>query len=147
MSRHLLLGVFFNWEGLTLNDFTCNVCATELSTELINIEKINNIDVAFIICHECENRFNLMFDNRETLKVKTKIKKIKEIENYLQLVLYREMLIVEDEYYKQAYEKLPQDEKDLIGGYQSNVDKQKIKEYNKLIKDKKYNFKDLLELI
>lgn len=130
-----------------MNDFTCNVCATELSTELIQIEKVNDIDVAYINCPDCENRFNLMFDNRETLRIKKKIKKIKEIENYLQLVLYRDMLIAEDDYYKQAYDKLPQDEKDLIGGYQSNVDKQKIKEYNKIIKDKRFNFKDLLELL
>lgn len=130
-----------------MNDFTCNICATELSTKSIQIEKVKDIDVAFTICPECENRFNLMFDNRETLKIKKKIKKIKEIENYLQLLLYREMLIVEDNYYKQSYEELPQHEKDLIGGYQSNVDKQKIKEYNKLIKDKKYNFQDVLKLM
>ncbi len=130
-----------------MNDFSCNICATELTTELIQIEKVNDIDVAFVDCPECENRFNLMFDNRETLRIKKKIKKVKEIENYLQLVLYREMLIVEDGYYRQAYEKLPQEEKDLIGGYQSNVDKKKIKEYNKAIKEKKYNFKDLLDLL
>ncbi len=111
-----------------MNDFSCNICATELTTELIQIEKVNDIDVAFVDCPECENRFNLMFDNRETLRIKKKIKKVKEIENYLQLVLYREMLIVEDGYYRQAYEKLPQEEKDLIGGYQSNVDKKKIKD-------------------
>lgn len=131
----------------SLNDFHCNICATDLSTESIQIEKIKDIDVAYVDCPECDDRFNLMFDNRSTLKIKSKIKKIKEIENYLQLVLYRDMLIVEDEYYKHAYEKLPQEEKDLIGGYQSNVDKQKIKEYNKIIKEKKFNFKDLLELI
>lgn len=121
-----------------MEDFTCNVCVTELSTESIQIEKANDIDVAYVICPDCENRFNLMFDNRETLRIKKKIKKIKEIENYLQLVLYREMLIVEDSYYKQAYEALTQEEKDLIGGYQSNVDKQKIKEYNKVIKEKRH---------
>lgn len=130
-----------------MSDFTCNICATELSTELIQIEKVNEIDVAYVNCPDCENRFNLMFDNRETLRIKKKIKKVKEIENYLQLVLYRELLIVEDQYYKQTYDKLPQEEKDLIGGYQSNVDKQKIKEYNKIIKDKRFNFKDLLELL
>ena len=129
-----------------MEDFTCNVCATELSTEQIKIEKVNDIDVAYVDCPDCENRFNLMFDNRETLRIKKKIKKVKEIENYLQLVLYREILIVEDSYYKHAYDKLPQAEKDLIGGYQSNVDKQKIKEYNKIIKDRRYNFKDLTEL-
>lgn len=130
-----------------MDNFHCNICATELSTESIKIEKVNEIDVAFVICHECENRFNLIFDNRETLRVKKKIKKIKEIENYLQLVLYREMLIVEDEYYKQAFDKLPLEEKDLVGKYQSSVDKQKIKEYNKIIKDKRFSFKDLLELL
>ena len=88
-----------------------------------------------------------MFDNRETKSIKAKIKKLKEIENYLQLTLYREMLLVEDDYYKQAYEKLPQKEKDLIGGYVSEVDKQKIKEYNRAIKDKKYDFKDILKLM
>lgn len=130
-----------------MDEFICNVCATEISTKSIQIEKVDVIDVAYVVCPDCKNRFNLMFDNRETLRIKKKIKKIKEIENYLQLVLYREMLIVEDGYYKQAYEKLPQEEKDLIGAYQSNVDKQKIKEYNKAIKDRKYNFKDLLDLI
>ncbi|MGE7545055.1 hypothetical protein [Sporosarcina newyorkensis] len=130
-----------------MENFTCTICATDLTTESIQIEKMNEIDVAFIICHECENRFNLMFDNKKTKNIKNKIKKIKEIENYLQLVLYREMLIVEDDYYKQAYDDLPQEEKDLIGGYQSNVDKQKIKEYNKIIKEKRFNFKDLLELL
>lgn len=130
-----------------MEDFTCNICATELSTELIQIEKVNDIDVAFVNCPECDNRFNLMFDNRETLKIKKKIKKVKEIENYLQLVLYREMLIVEDKYYKQAFDKLPQEEKDLIGGYQSNVDKQKIKEYNAAIKSKEYGVKDLMRLL
>lgn len=130
-----------------MEDFTCNVCATELSTEQIKIDKVNDIDVAYVDCPDCENRFNLMFDNRETLRIKKKIKKIKEIENYLQLVLYREMMIVEDDYYKQTYDDLSQEEKDLIGGYQSNVDKQKIKEYNKIIKDRRYNFKDLVELL
>lgn len=130
-----------------MSEFHCDICATELPTDSIQIERVNDIDVAFVDCPECENRFNLMFDNRETLKIKKKIKKIKEIENYLQLVLYREMLIVEGEYYKQAYERLPQEEKDLIGGYQSNVDKQKIKEYNKAIKEMKYDFKDLLKLM
>ena len=130
-----------------MNDFHCNICATDLSTESIQIEKVNEIDVAYVICTECGNRFNLMFDSRETLLIKKKIKRIKEMEHYLQLVLYREILIVEDSYYKQAYDKLPQEEKDLIGGYQSNVDKQKIKEYNKIIKDRRYNFKDLLELL
>lgn len=130
-----------------MDNFTCNICATDLTTESIQIEKVNEIDVAYVICHECDNRFNLMFDNRKTKSVKNKIKKIKEIENYLQFVLYREMLIVEDYYYKSEYDKLTQDENDLIGCYQSNADKQKIKEYNRIIKEKKYNFKDLLELI
>lgn len=130
-----------------MDNFTCNICATELSTELIQLEKVNENDVAFIICPDCENRFNLMFDNKKTKSIKNKIKKLKEIENYLQLVLYREMMIVEDDYYKQAYDNLSKEEKDIIGVYQSNVDKQKIKEYNKIIKEKKYNFKDLLDLI
>lgn len=130
-----------------MNDFHCNICATDLSTESIQIEKVSDIDVAYVDCPECNDRFNLMFDSRETLRIKKKIKKVKEIENYLQLVLYRDMLIVEDEYYKQAYEKLPQEDKEKIGGYQSNVDKQKIKEYNAAIKQNKYNFKDVLELM
>jgi len=130
-----------------LDNFTCNICATDLTTESIQIEKVNEIDVAYVVCHECDNRFNLMFDSRETLRIKKKIKKVKEIENYLQLVLYREMMIVEDDYYKQEYDSLSREEKDLIGGYQSNVDKQKIKEYNKIIKERRYNFKDLTELL
>ena len=130
-----------------LNDFTCNICATELTTEQIQIEKKYKIDVAFVVCPECDNRFNLMYDNKQTIAIKNKIKKIKEIENYLQLTLYREMLLVEDEYYKQVYDDLTEEEKKYIGEYQSNVDKQKIKEYNRLIKDKRYDFKDLLKLI
>ena len=130
-----------------MDNFHCNICATDLSTESIQTEKVNEIDVAFVICYECENRFNLMFDNRDTLRIKKKIKRIKEMEHYLQLVLYREMMVVEDDYYKQAHDNLSQEEKDLIGGYQSNVDKQKIKEYNKIIKDRRFNFKDLLELL
>lgn len=125
----------------------CDTCATELTTESIQIETVDKIDVAFVNCPECDSRYNLMFDSRETKSIKAKIKKLKEIENYLQLVLYREMLIVEDDYYKNAFDKLPQEEKVLIGEYQSNVDKQKIKEYNKAIKDKKYDFKDILKLM
>src|SRR5699024_291523 len=74
--------------------FTCNICATDLNTEQIQTEVKYNIDVAYIDCPECDNRFNLMFDNKETIKLKAKIKKVKEIEHYLQLQLYREMLLV-----------------------------------------------------
>lgn len=130
-----------------MEKFTCDTCTTELTTEAIQIETVNKIDVAFVVCPECDNRFNLMFDNHKTKSVKAKIKKLKEIENYLQLTLYREMLIVEDDYYKQAYERLTPEEKKSIGGYVSEVDKQKIKEYNRAIKDKKYDFKDILKLM
>lgn len=35
-----------------MNDFTCNICATELSTERIKIEKKHNVDVAYVDCPE-----------------------------------------------------------------------------------------------
>lgn len=130
-----------------MSEFHCNVCATELSTEMIQIEKKYNIDVAYVNCPECDNRFNMMFDNRDTVRIKNKIKRIKEMEHYLQLQLYREMMIVEDEYYKQAYNDLPEEEKERIGGYHSDIDKQKLKEYNRAIKEKRYDFKDLLRLL
>src|SRR5699024_163506 len=127
--------------------FTCNICATDLNTEQIQTEVKYNIDVAYIDCPECDNRFNLMFDNRNTIRLKAKIKKVKEIEHYLQLQLYREMLLVEDDYYKNTYNDLPEEEKKLVGGYVSEIDKQKLKEYNKAIKDKKYDIKDVLRLL
>lgn len=130
-----------------MSEFHCDVCATELSTELIQTEKKYDIDVAYVDCPECENRFNMMFDNKDTTRIKNKIKKVKEIEHYLQLQLYREMLLVEDEYYRQTYNDLPAEEKNLIGEYQSDIDKQKLKEYNRAIKDKRYDFKDLLRLL
>lgn len=130
-----------------MSEFHCNVCGTELSTELIRIEKKYDIDVAYVNCPECENRFNMMFDNKNTVRIKNKIKKVKEIEHYLQLQLYREMMMVEDDYYKHTYNDLPDDDKNRIGEYQSNVDKQKLKEYNRAIKDKRYDFKDLLRLM
>lgn len=130
-----------------MSEFHCNVCATELSTELIQTEKKYDIDVAYVDCPECDNRFNMMFDNKDTIRIKNKIKKVKEIEHYLQLQLYREMLLVEDEYYRQTYNDLPVEEKELIGEYQSDIDKQKLKEYNRAIKDKRYDFKDLLRLM
>lgn len=111
--------------------FTCNVCAHELNTEQIQIENKYNIDVAYVDCPECDNRFNMMFDNKDTVRIKNKIKRIKEMEHYLKLTLYREMLLVEDEYYKQTYNDLPEEKKKRIGEYQSSVDKQKIKEYNR----------------
>lgn len=130
-----------------MSEFHCDVCATELSTELIQTEKKYDIDVAYVDCPECGNRFNMMFDNKDTVRIKNKIKKVKDIEHYLQLQLYREMLLVEDEYYRQTYNDLPAEEKNLIGEYQSDIDKQKIKEYNRAIKDKRYDFKDLLRLL
>ncbi|GGN66825.1 hypothetical protein [Oceanobacillus indicireducens] len=130
-----------------MTEFKCEVCATELSTELIQTEKKYDIDVAYVDCPECDNRFNMMFDNKDTIRIKNKIKKVKEIEHYLQLQLYREMLLVEDEYYRQTYNDLPVEEKELIGEYQSDIDKQKLKEYNRAIKDKRYDFKDLLRLM
>lgn len=130
-----------------MTEFTCNICATDLNTEQIKIETKHNIEVAFVICTDCENRFNLMFDNKETRKLKAKIKKVKEIENYLQLLLYREMLIVEDKYYESEYNQLPIVEQKRIGQYQSNIDKQKIKEYNAAIKSQEYGVKDLLKLL
>jgi len=128
-------------------DFHCNICATELSTEQIKIERKYNIDVAYVDCPECEDRFNLMFDNRSTARIKKKIKLAKDIERYLQLTLYREMLIVEDEYYKRTYNDLTDEEKKRIGEYQSNVDKKKIKEYNHAIKDSRYTIQDLMRLL
>src|SRR5699024_2579765 len=128
-------------------DFHCNICATELSTEQIKIERKYNIDVAYVDCPECEDRFNLMFDNRSTARIKKKIKLAKDIERYLQLTLYREMLIVEDEYYKRTYNDLTDEEKKRIGKYQSNVDKKKIKEYNHAIKDSRYTIQDLMRLL
>lgn len=130
-----------------MTDFHCNICATELSTELIQTEKKYNIDVAYVNCPECENRFNMMFDNRNTVRIKNKIKRVKQIEHYLRMQLYREMMIVEDDYYKQTYNDLSDVEKKRIGEYQSNIDKQKLKEYNRAIKDKRYDFKDLLRLM
>lgn len=130
-----------------MGDFHCTICTTELSSEQIKIEKKYNIDVAYVDCPECENRFNMMFDNRNTVRIKNKIKRIKEMEHYLQLQLYREMMIVEDVFYKQTYNDLPDEEKELIGAYQSDIDKQKLKEYNRAIKDKRYDFKDLLRLL
>src|SRR5699024_7684821 len=118
--------------------FTCNICATVLNTEQIQTEVKYNIDVAYIDCPECDNRFNLMFDNKETIKLKAKIKKVKEIEHYLQLQLYRDMLLVEDDYYKQTYNDLPDEDKKVIGGYVSEIDKQKLKGYNEAIKSKQY---------
>lgn len=130
-----------------MSEFHCNVCATELSTELIQTETKHNIDIAYVICPECDNRFNMMFDNKNTVRIKNKIKRIKEMEHYLQLTLYREMMIVEDDYYRQTYNDLPDDDKERIGEYQSDIDKQKLKEYNRAIKDKKYDFKDPLRLM
>ena len=127
--------------------FTCNVCAHELSTEQIQIETKYGINIAYVICPECDSRYNMMFDNKETVRLKKKIRKVKEIEHYLQLLLYREMLIVEDKYYKQTYNDLPAEEKKRIGKYQSTVDKQKIKEYNQAIKNKRYDIKDLIQLL
>ena len=127
--------------------FACNVCATELSTEQIQTEVKYNIDVAYVDCPECDNRFNFMFDNNATRKLKAKIKKVKEIEHYLQMQLYREMLLVEDDYYKQTYNDLSDEEKKIIGKYQSDIDNEKIKEYNRAIKDKRYDLKDLLKLL
>lgn len=130
-----------------MTKFTCNICAADLNTEQIKIETKHNIEVAYIDCPDCENRFNLIFDNKETRKLKAKIKKVKEIENYLQLLLYREMLIVEDKYYESEYNQLPIVEQKRIGQYQSNIDKQKIKDYNAAIKSQEYGVKDLLRLL
>ena len=130
-----------------MEDFICNICSSDLTTENIQTERKFDIDIAFIICPECDNRFNLMFDNKKTEQIKRKIKTVKEIEEYLQLILYREMLIVEDDYYKQTYDNLPDDEKKLIGEYQHNIDKEKIKKYNDEIKSKKYSPKDLARLL
>lgn len=130
-----------------MTEFICDICATDLQTEQIKVEKVNDIDVAYVDCAECDNRFNMMFDNKDTLRIKNKIKKLKEIENYLQLVLYREILIVEDKYYHNQYNQLTTEEKKLIGEYQSNIDKQKIKEYNAAIKSKEYGVKDLMRLL
>ena len=130
-----------------MNDFTCNICATELTTEQIQIEKKYKIDVAYVICPECDNRLNLAFDNKQAIKIKRKIKQLKEIENYLKLTLYREMLLAEDTYYKNAFNDLPADEQKMIGEYVSQVDKQKIKEYNAAIKSKGYTIKDLVRLL
>ncbi|BAM46339.1 hypothetical protein AXY_02070 [Amphibacillus xylanus NBRC 15112] len=130
-----------------LSEFHCNVCATELSTEQIKVENKYDIDVAYVDCPECDNRFNMMFDNRNTVRIKNKIKKVKEIEHYLQLQLYREMMMVEDDYYKQSYNDLSDAEKKRIGKYQPSIDKQKLKEYNRAIKDKKYTAQDLLRLL
>jgi|SRR5699024_7259832 len=127
--------------------FTCNACSHELSTEQIQTETKYNIDIAYVDCPECDNRFNMMFDNRNTIRLKAKIKRVKEIEHYLQLQLYREMMIVEDDYYKQTYNDLPEEDKKRVGKYQSNIDKRKIKEYNKAIKHKRYDIKDVLKLL
>lgn len=127
--------------------FACNICARELSTEQIQTENKYNIDIAYIICPECDSRYNMMFDNKDTVRLKKKIRKVKEIEHYLQLLLYREMLIVEDRYYYKTYNDLPAEEKKRIGKYQSTVDKQKIREYNQAIKNKRYDIKDLIQLL
>lgn len=127
--------------------FTCEVCNHNLNTEEIKKENKYDIDVAYIICPECDNRFNVMFDNKNTVRIKRKIRKARDIQHYLQLQLYREMLIVEDDYYRQTYNDLPEEDKERIGGYQSNIDKQKIKEYNEAIKSKQYNIKDLMQLL
>ena len=130
-----------------MSEFHCNTCAHELSTEQIQTENKYNIDVAYVVCPECNSRYNMMFDNRNTVRIKNKIKRIKEMEHYLQLQLYREMLLVEDDYYQQTYNDLSDDEKKQVGEYQSSIDKQKLKEYNRAIKDKRYNFQDLLKLL
>jgi len=130
-----------------MSEFHCNTCAHELSTEQIQTENKYNIDVAYVVCPECNSRYNMMFDNRNTVRIKNKIKRIKEMEHYLQLQLYREMLLVEDDYYQQTYNDLSDDEKKKVGKYQSSIDKQKLKEYNMAIKDKRYNFQDLLRLL
>lgn len=132
---------------MSMSEFHCNMCATELSTEQIQTEEKYNIDVAYVDCPECDNRFNMMFDNKATVRIKGKIKKLKKIENYLQLTLYREMLIVEDDYYKQTYNELPEEERKKIGGYQSSVDRKKLREYNRVIKQQKYSLKDLTKLL
>lgn len=130
-----------------MSKFICNVCTTDLNTKQIETERKYNIDIAYIDCPECDSRFNMMFDNRRTTRIKSKIRKVKEIEHYLQLQLWREMLLVEDDYYRQAYDDLPAEDKERIGAYVSDVDKDKIKEYNRAIKSKRYDFKDLLKLL
>lgn len=127
--------------------FTCDTCGHDLSTEQIQTEHKYDIDIAYVVCNECDSRYNMMFDNKETIRLKRKLKKIKEIQHYIQLQLYRDMLVVEDTYYRNRYNELPEGEKKRIGKYQSSVDKNKIKEYNRLIKDKRYDFKDLLKLL
>lgn len=130
-----------------MTEFICTVCATDLQTENIKTENVYDIDVAYIVCPECDNRLNLAFDNKQAIKIKRKIKQLKEIENYLKLSLYREMLLAEDTYYKNAFNDLPADEQKMIGEYVSQVDKQKIKEYNAAIKSKGYTIKDLVRLL
>lgn len=70
-----------------MTEFHCNICANELSKEQIQIEKKYNIDVADVDCPECDNRFNMLFDNKNTVRIKNKIKRIKEMEHHLQLTL------------------------------------------------------------
>lgn len=132
---------------INVSEFHCNTCATELSTEQIQTKKSYGIDVAYVDCPECDSTYNMMFDNKATDRIKSKIKRLKEIENYLQLTLYREMLIAEDDYYRQTYNDFPEEDKKLIGEYQSDVDKKKIKEYNRIIKRDKYSLKDLMKLL
>ena len=127
----------------------CDICGEDISTQNIQTETKHGVDVAYVICQdtECGNRYNLMFSTNETDKLSDKIKVVKEIEEYLQLQLYLEMLKAEDKYYAAQYELLPKEDKDRIGGYTKNVTKEKVKEYQQAIKDKKYSVKDLLKLL
>ena len=129
------------------NNVVCTLCDEVLDSQMIEMETKHCVDVAYIMCPDCDSRFNLMFDTKGTKKIKDKIKIANEVLNYLQMELYREMLKAEDVYYKAEYDELSAEEKKLIGDYSRSITKEQEKNYNEVIKSKKYNIADLMRLI
>lgn len=126
-------------------NYSCDICAADLQTNKIKIETVNDIDVAYVVCHKCGNRFNFMFDNQESREYKAKLNKLKEVETYLVGMINLEMMKASDSYYSNQYNELTKKEKEQIGEYIPTVTKEKEKEYKSLLDKPK--LKDLFKLL
>lgn len=122
-------------------------CGEELGEDAIQIEEKHNLDIAYMVCHECSARYNLMFDNRETRKLKGKIKTARAVLHYLQTLLYKQMLVAEDSYYRAEYDMLSKEEQERVGGYHSTVDEKKLKEYDAIIKKGKPTIREVVKML
>lgn len=125
----------------------CDICGTDLDEAQVLTDEQAGIEVAYIRCHECGHRQDFLFDSKATLKWKDKLLTLKEMQKYIQAMIYLEGAKAHDQYYQYRFNQLTNEEKEQVGEYVPLFTKETEEGYRETFKKYKPKLKDMIKLL